>query len=157
MPSREDFIGAVLLILSYFLPLKRYQTHFRSHQLLVILPLDDVHVQLYYVIENSPILEPKYVLQFNRMSFFSASHIYVLASDAIHVVNLTSQHSQLFVRTAVMFTFRQGHGQWLPPADERACPHEAQRHEYKKSTLLTCVPTSVPCIGYLKMWIVVGG
>ena len=79
--------------------------------------------------------------------------ISVLASGAIHVVNLTSQHSQLFVRTAVMFTFRQGHGQWLPPADERACPHEAQRHEYKKSTLLTCVPTSVLCIGYLKMWI----
>ena len=52
-----------------------------------------------------------------------------------------------------MFTFRQGHGQWLPPADERACPLEAQRHEYKKSTLLTCVPTSVLCIGYLKMWI----
>ena len=83
--------------------------------------------------------------------------ISVLASDAIHVVNLTSQHSQLFVRTAVMFTFRQGHGQWLPPADERPCAHEAQRHEYKKSTLLTCVPTSVPCIGYLKMWIAVGG
>ena len=84
---------------------------------------------------------------------FFLSAISLLASDAIHVVNLTSQHSQLFVRTAVLFTFRQGHGHWQPPADERACPHEAQRHEYKKSTHLT----SVPCIGYLKMWIVVGG